>query len=157
MTKTLPYSREIARIKKLWKQERFDQAIRVVEGLRGEYSGNPQLLVLWASLVQLQEASNYTLDDACNALKEAVVLDATSPSAAIELGHFLDAVEDDPESAAKVFAQAAEMAHRQYIAALNGQVNAPRQLDRSPRSKKQIEAIERSLAELQVKQGRQQG
>jgi tetratricopeptide (TPR) repeat protein len=86
--------------------------------------------VVWARLVQLQEKSTYPLGDAKRALQQALELDRQAPAAAIELGHYLDNVEDDPQAATKTFAQAIATARQLLIEGLLGQAHALIQLDR---------------------------
>ena len=86
--------------------------------------------ILWARLVQLQEAPKHGLDEARQALQHAVELDKVSPAAAIELGHFLDNVEDDPQAAFRPYAEGVSAARRLLIDGLIGQAKAFRQLDK---------------------------
>lgn len=94
------------------------------------WSGNAHLRVLRASLIQLQEQPKYELDEARQELQHAIDLDKGSPAAAIELGHFLDNVEDDPQAAAKVYAEGVATARQLLIDGLIGQAKAYRQLDK---------------------------
>ena len=95
------------------------------------WPGNAHLHILWASLVQLQDDSAHGLDEAKQALQCAAELDCGSPAAAIELGCFLDNVEDDPQKALKVYANAVAAAPHLLIEGLIGQAKAYRQLDKS--------------------------
>jgi predicted Zn-dependent protease len=99
------FKQKRARVFRSWEAEDYDTALAEVESLRDVWPGNPQLHVLWASLVQLQDKPKHSLDEARQALQQAVELDKSSPAAAIELGHFLDNVEDDPRAAAKAYAE----------------------------------------------------
>jgi hypothetical protein len=63
-------------------------------------------------------------------LQRAVELDKGSPAAVIELGHFLDNVEDDPQAAAKAYAEGVATARQLLIDGLIGQAKACRQLDK---------------------------
>jgi tetratricopeptide (TPR) repeat protein len=130
MTNLKTFKKEIAQVRKLWHQLHYDEAIAKIEELRAEYPGNPQLLVMWASLLQLQEVPDRPLDDAKEALRQAIDFDESSPAAAIELGHFIDAVEDDPKAAATAYSQAALQAKKLLIDALIGQSKSLLQLDR---------------------------
>ena len=130
MTNLRTFKREISAIRRLWADSQFSEAIAKVEDLRREYPGNPQVLVMWASLVQLVEDSEHSLDDAREALRLAVELDETSPGASIELGHYFDSVEDDPASASKAFASAAAIAKKLLVDALAGQGKSYLQLNR---------------------------
>jgi tetratricopeptide (TPR) repeat protein len=114
----------------LWDEADYDKALAEVESLLEAWPGNAHLHVLRASLVQLQENPKYDLDEAKQALQQAVELDKGSPAAAIELGHFLDNVEDDPQAASKAYANGVTTARRLLIDGLIGQAKAYRQLNK---------------------------
>ncbi len=124
------FKQKLAEVLRLWKRKQYDRALAAVDELRSEWPGNARLHVLWASLVQLQENPTHSLANVKHALREAVDLDKESPAAAIELGHFLDAVEDDPHAASKVFAEATALARRLLIEGLLGQAKALIQLEK---------------------------
>ncbi len=104
----------------------MEQADRLCEA----FPGNSQLYLIWADLVQLQEHPQHSLDEARAALETAIKLDDGSPAALLELGHYLDAVEDDPKAAAATFAQAAAIAKKAFVEALVGQAKSLLQLHR---------------------------
>lgn len=119
----------LSTVSRLWDEEDYDKALAEVEVLLEAWPGNPHLHVLKASLVQLQEEPKYDLDEAKQALRQAVELDREAPTALIELGHFLDAVEDDPRAAIKSYAEGVAAARHLLIDGLIGQAKAYRQLD----------------------------
>lgn len=120
----------LSNVSRLWDEEDYDEALTEVETLLETWPGNPRLHVLKASLVQLQEEPRYDLDEAKHALQRAIELDRESPTAAIELGHFLDKVEDDPQAAVKAYAEGVEAARHLLIDGLIGQAKVYQQLDR---------------------------
>jgi predicted Zn-dependent protease len=124
------FTKGLSDVMALWKDRKYDRALKRVDELRKTWPGSPQLHVMWADLVQLQEETTHTLEDARRALQQAVELDKQSPAAAIVLGSFLDNVEDDPEAAAKVFAQAVAAARHHLIEGLLGQARSLTQLER---------------------------
>ena len=124
------FKQKLASVSRLWGEQDYDAALAEVESLLESWPGNAHLHVLWASLVQLQDVPHYTLDDAKQALQQAVELDKESPAAAIELGHFLDQVDDDPHAASKAYAEGIARARQLLIDALIGQAKASRQLDK---------------------------
>ena len=71
-----------------------------------------------------------TLHDAKLALQRAVDVDEESPRSLIELGHFLNAVEDNAEEAAKCLAKTVRLAKRLLKEALLGQAKVLAELDR---------------------------
>ena len=120
----------LSTVSRLWDEKDYDKALAKVEALLKTWPGNPHLHVLRASLVQLQEEPKYDLDEAKQALQQAIELDKESPSALIELGHFLDNVEDDPQTAIKAYAEGVSPARRLLLDGLIGQAKAYRQLDK---------------------------
>jgi hypothetical protein len=114
----------LAEVERHWDANDYDAALNEVEGLLESWPGNVRLHVLWASLVQLQDDPSHGLDEVKKALQQAVALDKTSPAAAIELGHYLDAVEDNPQAASKVFSEGIASARRLLIDGLLGQARA---------------------------------
>jgi hypothetical protein len=122
------FKQKLATVARLWDQKDYDAALAEVEALRAVWPGNAHLYVLWASLVQLQEDPKHDLDEVKQALQQAIEFDKSSPAAAIELGHFLDNVEDDPQAAAKAYADGVGAARQLLIEGLIGQAKALRQL-----------------------------
>jgi len=118
------YQQSINKVLRCWKNGEYKDALRLVDGLLAEWPGNARLHVLWANLVQLQDETEYTLTEAKQALIRATALDDDSPAGHLELGHFLNAVQDNPGEAAAAFSRAAEVARRQLIDALLGQAGA---------------------------------
>ena len=117
-------------VKSLWQDGQHDRALKRVEELRTNWPGNAHLHVLSAQLVQLAEEPTQTLEDAKRTLQQAVELDKSSPAAAVELGHFLDSVEDDPQAAMKAYAQGIAAARHALIDGILGQAKSLVQLDK---------------------------
>lgn len=130
MTRTRSFKRDLAKALRRLRDEDYDAALDHLGAMREAWPGNAQVEILWASLVQLQESPDRSLDDAKVALERAIELDENSPVAPIELGHYLDSIEDDPRAAAKTFAQGVSSARRLLIDGLIGQARALLQLDR---------------------------
>jgi hypothetical protein len=124
------FKQKLSTISRLWEAEDYDKALAEVESSLETWPGNAHLHILRASLVQLQEDPKYNLDEAKQALQQAVELDKSSPAAALELGHFLDNVEDNPQAAAKVYTEGVATARQLLIDGLIGQAKAYRQLDK---------------------------
>jgi hypothetical protein len=124
MSKVRTFKQGLATVTRFWDKKACHAALAEVERLLEAWPGNAHLHVLWASLVQLQEEPTHGLDEAKRALQQAVQLDKSSPTAAIELGHFLDAVEDDPQAAARSFSEGAAAARQLLIEGLTGQAKA---------------------------------
>lgn len=118
----------LSTVARLWDEQDYDKALAEVETLLEAWPGNPQLHVLKAGLVQLQDDPKCDLEIAKQALRQAIELDRGSPAASIELGHFLDNVEDDPQAAVKAYADGVAAARKLLIDGLIGQAKAYRQL-----------------------------
>jgi tetratricopeptide (TPR) repeat protein len=130
MSSLRSFKQKLSSVMRHWESGEYDHALAEVESLREAWPGNSHLHVLWASLVQLQDEPENTLQEAKQALQLAVELDRTSPAASIELGHFLDVVEDKAGPAAKAFAEGVALARRSLIDGLIGRAKALHQLDK---------------------------
>jgi tetratricopeptide (TPR) repeat protein len=122
------FKQQLSHVSRLWEKGDYDSALAEVESLRTAWPGNGHLHILWASLVQLQEKPDHSLEEAKQALQQAIALDRTSPAGPIELGHFLDAVEDDPQAASKSYSEGVAAARRLLVEGLIGQAKALLQL-----------------------------
>jgi len=130
MSTTRAFRQKLAAISRLWEANDYGAALTEVERLLEAWPGNEHLHILWASLVQLQDNPKHSLDDAKRALHQAIELNKSSPAGAIELGHFLDAVEDNPQAAARMYAEGVAAARRLLAEGLIGQAKALLQLDK---------------------------
>jgi hypothetical protein len=128
------FKQKLSTVNRLWERKDYVAALAEVEGLIEGWPGNGHLSVLWACLVQLQDDPKHDLDDVKRALQRAIDLEPSSPAAAIELGHFLDAVEDDPGAASRAYAGGVVIARRLLIEGLIGQAKALLQLDKREES-----------------------
>ena len=70
-------------VSRLWQKKDYDTAAAEVEALLKVWPGTAHLHILWASLVQLQEDPKHGLEEARQALQQAVELDKASPTGAI--------------------------------------------------------------------------
>ena len=122
------FDQKLAAVSRLWAEADYDSALVEVEKLLEKWPGNGHLHILWASLVQLQEDPKHDLDGARQALERAIDLDRSSPAGVIELGHFLDAVDDDPRAASKAYSDGVVKARQLLIEGLIGQAKALLQL-----------------------------
>lgn len=128
MTSTRSFKQRLTKVFHHWKDEQHDLALSEVEEMLKSWPGNAQLYILLASLIQLQEQPSHGLDEAKEALQRAVAIDPNSPTAAIELGHYLDSVEDNPRAASKAFTEGIRSARRLLMDGLLGQARALLQL-----------------------------
>lgn len=79
-----------------------DEALPLVDAALMQRNA-ASLHVLRATLIQLSEASNLTLEDARASLERAVDLAPDDPEAYEELGHFFDAVMPDRQKAEECY------------------------------------------------------
>jgi predicted Zn-dependent protease len=130
MRSTRSFKQKLTKVFRHWRDEQYDLALSDVEELLKSWPGNAQLYILWASLVQLQDKPSHGLDEAKQALQHAREVDTNSPVGAIELGHYLDAVEDNPRAASKAFSEGIYSARRLLMDGLLGQARSLLQLDK---------------------------
>lgn len=154
MNGTGSFTKGLADITALADDEKYDRALKRLEEFRKNWSGNSHLYLLWAKLVQLQDEPIHTLNDAKRAIQQAVEFDKQSPMAAIELGYFLDNVEDDPQAAMKAFSQGITTARHLLIEGLLGQAKTLIQLDKRDEAVRcLVEAHQLADAERSHKKG----
>jgi tetratricopeptide (TPR) repeat protein len=130
MTKTRTFKQKLAQVNNLWANKQYDKALAQVEALLQAWPGNAPLYILWASLVQLQEHPAHTLEEVKETLEKAVDFDKTSPAGHIELGHYLDAVGDNPQAASRAFSEGIRLARQFLVDGLLGQAKALLQLNK---------------------------
>jgi tetratricopeptide (TPR) repeat protein len=130
MKSTRSFKQHLSKVFRHWRDEQYDLALSDVEEMLKSWPGNAQLYIFWASLVQLQEAPSHRLEEAKKALQQAIEVDANAPAGPIELGHYLDAVEDNPRAASKAFSEGIRSARRLLMDGLLGQARALLQLDK---------------------------
>src|SRR3954464_8801715 len=82
--------------------------------------GSSDLLLLMATAGQLADGSSCSLDDVRGWLEQATITSPESAEAWLELGHFLDAVADEPQLAASAFERALENSVAFLEATLDG-------------------------------------
>lgn len=128
MKSTRPFRQRLDKVFRHWKNEQYDLALSGVADLLKTWPGNAQLYILWASLVQLTDDPSHSLEDAKQSLQKAVEIDTNSPAGSIELGYYLDNVEDNPRAASKAFSDGIRSARRLLMDGLLGQARASLQL-----------------------------
>jgi tetratricopeptide (TPR) repeat protein len=154
MTATASFTKGLAEVTSLMEGEEYDRALKRLDELRKTWPGNAHLHLLWGRLVQLQDHPTHALSEVKRALQHALDLDKHSPAAAIELGHFCDNVDDDPQAASKLFAHGVTAARQSLIEALHGQAKALLQLDKRDEAVRcLIEALHLADAERSSRKG----
>jgi tetratricopeptide (TPR) repeat protein len=150
MKPTNSFKRGVAKARREWQAGRYDKSLAEVSRLLREWPDNPQLLVMWADLIQLQDDDQGpSLDDARSAYRRAAELDNQSPGALIELGHFCYAIDDNAPAAAKAFDKAIDLCKRLLIEALIGRAKA---LDELGRGKEALASLAEAFT-LQTRDG----
>jgi tetratricopeptide (TPR) repeat protein len=132
MKSTSSLQRGLAQVRRDWRAGHYEQALAEVERLLEAWPNLPPLLTMRGNLIQLLESPSASLDDARDALQRAVDLDPGAPAAWLELGHFLDAVDDDPAKAAQCFDKTIELTQRLLLEGLLAKARALSQQDKKP-------------------------
>jgi tetratricopeptide (TPR) repeat protein len=136
------FKRRLEKIRRLADQKKHGKAFDEADRLLREWPDNPELLVLWSDLLQLQEEDKGpSLEAAKAALQRAADLDDQAPQPLIELGYYLYALEDDNKGAAKLFDRAISLSRRLLEDALVGKVKALEDLGRGEEAWKYVEEI----------------
>jgi tetratricopeptide (TPR) repeat protein len=131
MKSTTTFKHGVAKARRDWQEGRYDVALEEVDRLLKEWPDNPQLLVMWADLIQLQEqTTGPSLEDAKAAYRRAAELEDEYPAALVELGHYLYTLEDDAKSANKTYEKAIVACRRLLIEALIGRAKALHEIGR---------------------------
>jgi tetratricopeptide (TPR) repeat protein len=123
--------RGLEKARRLCDDGRHDRAFTLIDRLRQKWPDNPELLVMWANLLQLQaENVGPPLQEAKRALQRAVGLSEESPRPLIELAHYLFALDDDTQAASRCFTKAVALSRRLLQEALQGEARALVELGR---------------------------
>lgn len=85
------------------KGEEFVKALRLIEELETDGCITSSVLVAKGRCIQLMDETEYSLDDAKLAFKQAIDQDPSSLDGLIELANFYYAVEGEPEKALEYF------------------------------------------------------
>lgn len=124
------FGQKLEEIGDLWTAQEYDAALDLVDGLRQEHPANAHSHVLWASLLQLQTNRKRSLDEAEQALRQAIDLEPASPIGSIEMGYLIDLMGDDPQAATKFYAEGIVLARHLLIEGLIGGAKALLQINR---------------------------
>lgn len=128
---TSSFRRGVGVARRDWQDGEYDAALEKVSRLLLAWPGNALLLVMWADLVQLQEAEQGpALEEVRQAYQQAAELDPESPAALLELGNFLFQVEDDAEASLKPYEKAISLCKRFLVEAALGKAKALDELGR---------------------------
>jgi hypothetical protein len=100
--------------------EHYDNALEMGRAELERGCGSSDVLLLMATAGQLSDGNNCSLDEVHGWLKQATIMSPESPEAWLELGHFLDAVADEPQLAASAFEKALEKSVGCLAATLDG-------------------------------------
>ena len=86
----------------------YEQALQIGRAEMERGCDSSDLLLLLAAAGQLSEGTSCSLDDVRGWLEQATQLNPDNADAWMELGHFLDAVADQPQLAVSAFERALE-------------------------------------------------
>lgn len=117
-------NKNLERVHKAEKAGRIDHALAEVNRLMATFPEHPTLLALRAELIQLGPGSAPPLSDAKQCLQQVTELQSDSPTAWLELAHFMHAVEDDAKAAVASFDKAIRLCQEALTDALAGKAKA---------------------------------
>jgi hypothetical protein len=98
----------------------YEDAVRLGRAVLDGGCSSSDLLLLMATAGQLGDGSSCTLDEVRGWLEQATSFSPESPEPWLELGHFLEAVADEPRLAASAFERALEKSVDALAATLDG-------------------------------------
>lgn len=101
-------------------EKNYEQALQMGRAEMDRGCDSSDLLLLLAAAGQLSEGDSCTLDDVHGWLERATQLNPDNAEAWMELGHFLDAVADQPQLAVSAFEKALEKSVAVLEATLDG-------------------------------------
>jgi len=129
----------IARLRDLCDDDRFDEALAIIEQAR-PHEGCCADLLVWKSRC-LQLSDNATLEDVEDTLREAIACDEEDVDAWTELGWFLLNVQDQAEKAHEAFLRALTIQAKTNTEVLVGLVKCAKEMN----PKKSSDELRRSL------------
>lgn len=91
------------------KNAKYDKAILLLSNISPSFQWSVQDLLFKAQLIQLSDGAVYSLQDAEDAINEAIKLDSNSVEALIEMGFFKLRVQYAPKVAIEFFKKAKEI------------------------------------------------
>lgn len=101
-------------------EKNYEQALQIGRAEMDRGCDSSDLLLLLATAGQLSEGDSCSLDDVHGWLERATQLNPDNAEAWMELGHFLDAVADQPQLAVSAFENALEKSVAVLEATLDG-------------------------------------
>lgn len=99
-----------AKVNSLMSSHLFDEALDLLSRNRGLYEGNPKLLTSLAICIMMSDDyADYSLEDAKDALIEAISVDPLSVDSLMELAYYYLNIQGDVQMAKEVFLQVEEL------------------------------------------------
>jgi len=83
-----------------------EEVMNKVDQALEQFPTSPALWCLRGDLIQLSDGEDYTLEDALNSYQRAIELDPNNAEAYEAIGHYYNAVNDDPVRAEPYFKKA---------------------------------------------------
>jgi hypothetical protein len=111
---------QLAMMRKELTDQHYEQALRIGRAEIDRGCDSADLLLLMATAGQLSEGNSCSLDEVRGWLERAAQRSPGNAETWIELGHFLDAVADQPQLAASAFEKALGASLETLAAALEG-------------------------------------
>jgi len=120
MMSAAPYHNMLAAMRAKLADGGYEEALEIGRNEIERGCGSSDLLLLMATAGQLSDGVSCSLEDIRAWLEQASQDSPDNPEAWLELGHFLDAVADQPQLAASAFQKALERSVAALEAALEG-------------------------------------
>ena len=124
----------------------YEQALQIGRAEMDRGCDSSDLLLLLATAGQLSEGTGCSLDDVRGWLERATQLNPDNAEAWMELGHFLDAVADQPQLAVSAFERALEKSVAVLRATLDGLESTSSSQDQVTRER--LDQLRRQASEL---------
>lgn len=127
-------------------EQNYEQALQIGRAEVDRGCDSSDLLLLLATAGQLSEGDSCSLDDVHGWLERATEVSPDNAEAWMELGHFLDAVADQPQLAASAFERALEKSLAVLEATLDGLESNSSSQDEAMRER--VDNLRRHAAKL---------
>lgn len=136
----------LAAMRRAIAEQDYEHALQIGRAEMDRGCDSSEVLLLLATAGQLSEGNSCSLDEVRGWLERATELDPGNAEAWMELGHFLDAVADQPQLAVFAFERALEKSVAVLEATLDGLESTSSSQDAATRER--LEHVRRQASEL---------
>lgn len=136
----------LAAMRRAIAEQDYEQALQIGRAEMDRGCDSSEVLLLLATAGQLSDGNSCSLDDVRGWLERATELNPSNAEAWMELGHFLDAVADQPQLAVSAFERALEKSVAVLEATLDGLESTSSSQDAATRER--LDHVRRHVGEL---------